>query len=79
MIPGSNLACTGIFLGRHTSDLKIDTPVASLPGAWRDRVSAGTGRPVVSMLWLGELESLICSFYRSVAARKIVWADPSLR
>ena len=23
---------------RHTSDLKIDTPVATLPGAWRYRV-----------------------------------------
>ena len=29
----------------HTSDLKIGTPVATLPGAWRDRVSAGTVRP----------------------------------
>ena len=27
----------------HTSDLKIDTPVTTLPGAWRYRVSAGTG------------------------------------
>ena len=27
----------------YTSDLKIGTPVATLPGAWRDRVSAGTG------------------------------------
>ena len=63
----------------HTSDLKIGTPVATLPGAWRYRVSAGTGRPGVSILWLGEVESLICSFYLSVAARKIVWADPSLR
>ena len=34
----------------HTSDLNIGTPVATLPGAWRDRVSAGTGRPGVSML-----------------------------
>ena len=34
----------------HTSDLKIGTPVATLPGAWRYRVSAGTGRPGVSML-----------------------------
>ena len=25
----------------HTSDLKFDTPVATLPGAWRCRVSAG--------------------------------------
>ena len=34
----------------HTSDLKIGTTVAALPGAWRDRVSAGTGRPGVSIL-----------------------------
>ena len=34
----------------HTSDLKIGTPVANLPGAWHHRVSAGTGRPGVSIL-----------------------------
>ena len=34
----------------HTSDSKIGTPVATLPGAWRDRVSARTGRPGVSIL-----------------------------
>ena len=34
----------------HTSDFKIGTPVAILPGAWHDRVSAGTGRPGVSLL-----------------------------
>ena len=50
-IPGSNLACTGIFGGlSHTSDLKIGTPVATLPGAWRYRVSTGTGQPGVSIL-----------------------------
>ena len=27
----------------HTGDLEIDTPVATLPGAWRYRVNAGTG------------------------------------
>ena len=37
----------------HTSDLTIGTPVATLPGAWRYRVSAGTGRPSVYKLWLG--------------------------
>ena len=63
----------------HTSDLKIGTPVATLPGAWRYRVSAGTGWPGVSIPWLGEMESLICNFYLSVATRTIVWADPSLR
>ena len=64
---------------RHTSDLSTGTPVATLQGAWRYRVSTGTGWPCVSILWLGEVESLICSFYLSVAARTIVWADPSLR
>ena len=50
-IPGSNPACAGIFSGSsHTSDLNIGTPVATLPGAWRYRVSAGTGRPGVSIL-----------------------------
>ena len=50
-IPGSNPACAGIFSGSsHTSDLKIGTPVATLPGAWRYRVSAGTGGPGVSIL-----------------------------
>ena len=34
----------------HTSDLKIGTPVATLPGAWQYRISAGTGRPGVSIL-----------------------------
>ena len=41
----------GFFSGSsHTSDFKIGTPVAILPGAWRYRVSAGTGRPGVSIL-----------------------------
>ena len=44
----------------HTSDLNIGTPVATLPGAWRCRVNAGTGWPSVSILWLSEVENLIC-------------------
>ena len=55
-----------------TSDLKIGTPVATLPGAWHYRVSAWTDWPGVSILWLGEMESLICNFYLSVAAHTIV-------
>ena len=48
---GSNPASAGIFSGSsHTSDLKIGTPVATLPGAWRYTVSTGTGRPGVSIL-----------------------------
>ena len=49
--PVSNPACARIFSGSsHTSDLKIGTPVATMPGAWRYRVSIGTGRPGVSIL-----------------------------
>ena len=56
-IPGSNPAYTGIFSGSsHTSDSKIGTPVATLPGVWRYRVSAVTGQPGVSILWLGEVK-----------------------
>ena len=50
---------------------KIGTPVAILPGARRFRVSAVTSWPGVSILRLGEMESLICNFYLSVAARKL--------
>ena len=76
----SNPACGGIFpVSSHTSDLKIGTPVATLPGAWLYMVSIGTGCSGVSILWLGEMESRICNVYLSVAARDIVWADLSLR
>ena len=34
----------------HSIDLKIGTPVATLPGAWRYRVNAWNGRPGVSTL-----------------------------
>ena len=73
----------------HTSDTNIDTPVATLPGGWCCRVSAGTGQPSLSILWLGEIDILSNSisilwvgeidilssnFYLSVAACKLVWA-----
>ena len=48
--PGSN----------HTSDLNNGTSVATPPGAWHYRISAGICLPGVSILWLGEVESLIC-------------------
>ena len=72
-IPGSNPACAGIFSGlSRTSDLKIGTPLATLPGAWHYKVSTGIGGPGVSVLRLGEVERLICNFCLSVAACKIV-------
>ena len=46
----------------HTSDFKIVAPQAILPGAWRYRVRTGTGCPGVNILWLGEIESLMCNF-----------------
>ena len=67
----------GFSKSSHTSDLKIGTQVAALPGAWCYRLIAGTGRPGVNILWLGEVESLIWKFCPSVAARKIVCADLS--
>ena len=49
--PGFESCLRRDFLGSsHTSDLKIGTLVATLPGAWRYRVSAGTGWPGVSIL-----------------------------
>ena len=49
--PGSNPVCAKIFPGSsHTSDFKIGTPEATLPGAWRYRVSAATGQSGVSIL-----------------------------
>ena len=47
----------------HTNDLKTGTPVDTLPGTWCYRVSTETGWTSVSILWLGEMESLICNFY----------------
>ena len=70
--------CQYFFGWSHTIDLKIEIPVATLPGAWRCRVSAWTGWPGVSILWLGEIGSVIYNFYLSVAACTIVWAEPTL-
>ena len=42
--------CRDFSGSSHTSDLKIGTPVATLPGDRHYRVSAGTGRPGVSIL-----------------------------
>ena len=49
--PGFESRLRWDFLGlSYTGDLKGGTPVATLPGAWRYRVSAGTGWPGVSIL-----------------------------
>ena len=36
----------GVFGWSQTGDLTVGAPVASLPGAWRHRVSAASGYPV---------------------------------
>ena len=76
--PGFN-SCLGIFSELSYQWLKNWHSRATLPGAWHDRVSAETGQPGVSILWLGGEESLICNFFLSVAAHKLVWAGTSLR
>ena len=38
------------YSSSHTSDLKISTPVATLPINWCYRVSTGTSQPGVSIL-----------------------------
>ena len=48
-------------MSSHTSDWKIGTLVATLPGAWCYRIITGTGWPGVSVLWLGEIARLICN------------------
>ena len=69
----SSFRLSGFFSGSsHTTDLKTGTTVPTLPDAGRYRVSAGTGWPGVSILYLGEVEGLICNFCLSVAARTLV-------
>ena len=49
--PGFDSCLRRDFSGSsHTSDLKIDTPVATQPGTWHYRDSTGTGQPGVSIL-----------------------------
>ena len=52
----------------YTSDLKMDTPVATLPDTWQYRVSARTDRPGGSITRLNGMASLICNVCLSVAA-----------
>ena len=56
----------------HTGDFNIGTQVATMPGAWRYSVSAGTVWPGVSTLRLSEIGHLICNFSLSVATRTVV-------
>ena len=46
----SHLRRGDVFGSSHTRDVKIGTPMATLPGAWHYRVSAGNGCPGVSIL-----------------------------
>ena len=78
---GSVPACAvGFFFwSSHTSDVKIGTPVTTMPGAWCYSISAGTGWPSISVLWVSEIDSLMYNFCLSVTAHKLVLEDPSLR
>ena len=49
--PGFEFRLPQDFSGSsHTSDIKIGTPVSTLPGALCYKVNVGTGRPGVSIL-----------------------------
>ena len=67
-----HLHCGDFSRSSHTSDLNLALKWLTLPGAWCYRINTGTGWPGVSILQLREAESLICNFYLSVAARKLV-------
>ena len=65
--PGFDSCLRRDFSGSsHTSDLKFDTPLATL-------LESRWNWSVVCQYTVGEIESLICNFYISVEA------DPSLR
>ena len=58
------------------SHLHLTLHWLTMPGTWHytifiGSVLAGTGWPGVTILSLGEMESLICNFYLSVAAHTI--------
>ena len=44
IVQESRLYCGDFSRSSHTSDLKIGTPVATLPEAWHSRVGVGTGK-----------------------------------
>ena len=54
-----------------TSDLKYEILVVSFSDARCDKVSAWTGWPSISILWLNEI-NLTSNFYLSVPAFEIV-------
>ena len=55
-----------MFQLTHICDFKLAQLVAILPNAWRLGIS---------ILWLGEIASLIYNFYLSAAACTFVYAD----
>ena len=78
MLFDSRLHHRDFFKSLHTSDLKTGMAVSTLPGVWRCKVSAWTGWPGVSILWLGEVENLICNFYLSVVAPQLSRSVPEI-
>ena len=55
----------------HTSDFTAGTLPAALPDAWRYGVCARTDWPGVSLLWCGQIATLICNCRLRVATRVI--------
>ena len=63
----------------HTSDFKIVTSVATLPGAWRCRVSADTGRPGVNIHRFNGSANKINLKKNAISALSNLVAELSLR
>ena len=79
-IPGSNNACSVIFSGSsHTSDSKIGIPVATTAVVLNNEEYIFMNLCMCYCEYICVCMCLICNFYLGVAARIIVWADPSLR
>ena len=72
---GDRRSVPNIHRSSHTSDLIIGTRVATMPGARRCRVRAGSGWFDVKILPLDEIACLICKFCVSVAASTTVEAS----
>ena len=58
-------------------DFGIGILLTALSDAWRGKVSSRTNRSHVSILWLCQTASLICSLYLWVTAQRIVLAQTS--
>ena len=73
----SHFPCGAFSRSSHPSNFKIGTPVAALPGAWRYRVSAGNGRPGVSIPRVWSAASVIVWQHTQLSEQIRPWDTPA--